>query len=881
MDGSAITSGPLLDKIFARVALDKEEGDVAYFYALILQIEYITKLVTAGILACIADDPDRQRYGIEYRLVRANSIGDWVAVLNTVLSGPAAQFFFTEARPLVRELTERVGPANWRHAAVDNLSQAVQELGIDIRIGSKVALRQFFEITAALRNRTRGHGATTVSQCGVPCPLIAIAVDRLATELQLFKIPWVYLHRNMSGKYRVLPLLGDSSQLDYLKKTRDVKLPNGVYLYLDRPIRVSMVFSDPDLLDVFLPNGNFRENSFEILSYVTNDCRTCDGAAWTDPPGRLPSSETEGRTTLEIVGKTFSNLPSELRGYIQRPRLESALIEELEKTDRHPIISLTGPGGIGKTSLAITALHRLTKHDNPPYDVVLWMSARDIDLLEAGPKPVLSRVPTRKEIARCAVDLLEPPERKSAGFDPETYFSECLTGCAVGRTLFVIDNFETLEDPSGVFKWIDTYIRPPNKVLITTRFRDFSGDFPIEVAGMTDEEALALIDREATRLQINHLIDGPYKEDLIRESDGHPYVIKILMGQVAKERRPVKPERIVAGANQLLTALFERTYSNLSPASQRVFLLLCSWRVLVPTIAVEAIMLRPGNERFDVMGALEELRRFSLVEETTSPADTMTFVGVPLAASIFGKRKLEVSALKAAIEEDRQLLMECGAGKRDDVPRGVFPRVERLLRAVALKASTDVGALRTNLPILEHIALNVPQAYINLADLVLETEQTQESVERAKGYLRNFLERSHDLSQKKSVWFKLANLCVGTGDAVGEVHAISEVALLPTADAEEISEIANRLNSRIRELKGQDIGEAWSPEVRVLLERVISAMEKHMSKLSATGCSRLAWLLLNVGKGEKAKDVAQKGLERDPDNEYCRKLLQRLDSWLE
>jgi hypothetical protein len=42
--------------------------------------------------------------------------------------------------------------------------------------------------------------------------------------------------------------------------------------------------------------------------------------------------------------------------------------------------------------------------------------------------------------------------------------------------LFVFDNFETVRSPAELYIWIDTYVRPPDKVLITTRFRDFKGD---------------------------------------------------------------------------------------------------------------------------------------------------------------------------------------------------------------------------------------------------------------------------------------------------------------------------------------------------------------------------------------------------------------------
>jgi hypothetical protein len=40
-----------------------------------------------------------------------------------------------------------------------------------------------------------------------------------------------------------------------------------------------------------------------------------------------------------------------------------------------------------------------------------------------------------------------------------------------GPFLFVFDNFETVVSPGEAFAWIDTYIRSPNKALITTRIR--------------------------------------------------------------------------------------------------------------------------------------------------------------------------------------------------------------------------------------------------------------------------------------------------------------------------------------------------------------------------------------------------------------------------
>ena len=870
-----MTPNRLFDRIDNRIALDKEEGDHAYFHALALKLEYVTKIVTAGIIACIGEDVDRHRYSLEHKLVRANSIGEWVESLHMALVGRPAQFFDANARRFVRDLTERIGSGDWRHSAVTALNDATAAVGAHTSLGTKVALRQFFDYGAVLRNRTRGHGALRNDQCGHACPSLAEALDAIVSELSLFSVPWAYLHRNLSGKFRVSPLLNDDAPFSYLKSVRDERLPNGVFIFLDRPVHVPLIFTGPDVLDITLPNGNHKGSTFEALSYVTNEEERQDSSAWLHPPSSLPPSETEGFAELQILGHTFANVPPRSDDYISRRDLEDHLQEILLQSDRHRIISLTGPGGIGKTTTAIAAIHTITEHDPPPYEVILWISARDIDLLESGPKPVSPRAITQRDISRAAVELLGPRERDFGGFRADVFFQKCLENGAAGPTLFVLDNFETVENPSDVFKWIDTYIRPPNKVLITTRFRDFAGDYPISIGGMTDEQAESLIDQHAARLNVTDLLSRDYKRTFIRETDGHPYVIKILLGQVATERKALTPRRVVASSHDLLRNLFERTYGALSPAAQRVFLLLCSWRVSVPEVAVEAVLLRPGTRRFDVTEALEELYRFSFAEQTISNEQKDAFVGVPLPAAMYGRHKLAVSPFKVAVEEDRKILMEFGAG--NDLEQGVLPRIENLVRSVAVQASSSPKTLDERLPLLEYLATKAPKAYLRLVDLVLEVDGSIQAIDRAKEYVRNYL-ASVPVRERQRAWLQLADLCKSSQDPIGEVHALSEAALIPTPNLDNLGSLANRLNTRLRYLRGHSITNEFSGEIRELLGRVIEAMEARLEKLSATNCSRLAWLYLNVGNPGRALDVAKKGIEREPSNDHCRNLVLKLEA---
>ena len=867
---------PLFQAIDNRIELDREDSDSAYFHALSLKLEYVTKLVTAGVLACVGDDLDRHRYSVEHSLVRCDSVGDWVRSLNTLLVGPSAQFFLPQSSDVIRSLTERAGPEDWRHAAVTEMKKAAEAVGAHAQIGKRVALRQLFDIGAQLRNRSRGHGATTTEQYTNASPYLQSALTSLTENLPLFKLPWAYLHQNLSGKYRVSPLSGDTSCFDYLKKQTREQINDGVYIFLGQPVRANLVFTGPDLHDVALPNGSYGNGTFELLSYITNNLIRQEGSGWSLPPGQLPPSDTEGHAVLEPFGNTSSNVPPMLADYVPRPDLVEDVKRELLQTDRHPILSLTGPGGIGKTTVAVAALHSICRQDELPYEVILWISARDIDLLESGAKPVRPRVITQDDISRAAVELLEPAGRNAPGFSATKYFEECLRDGAAGNTIFVLDNFETVQSPVDVYTWLDTHVRLPNKVLITTRIREFRADFPVDIGGMTEEQASLLVDQHSDRLHIRDMISVDYKRQLISESDGHPYVIRMMLGQVATQGGAVAPERIMASSDHILRALFERTYTALTAGAQRAFLLLSSWRVFVPEVAIEAVLLRQGNDRFNVAEALDQLHRFSLVERVNAEEEDHVLVGVPLAASIYGRVKLEASVFRVAIEEDRKLLMEFGPGRGKSSKQRILPRIENLYRTVAYRAQTNPALFEQYRPILEFVAQAVPAAFLQLSDLVWEFDESAEAKTQAKEYLRRYLEVGPD-SSRGAVWLKLASRCRSSEDATGEIHALCEAALLSSSMAEDVGSYANRLNGRIRDLKADGIEEAWSPEVHDLLNKVIGKMERFLEDLTATECSRLAWLYLNVSNDERARDIARVGLAKEPQNEYCLRLVHRLD----
>ena len=53
-------------------------------------------------------------------------------------------------------------------------------------------------------------------------------------------------------------------------------------------------------------------------------------------------------------------------------------------------------------------------------------------------------------------------------------------------------------------------------------------------------------------------------------------------------------------------------------------------------------------------------------------------------------------------------------------------------------------------------------------------------------------------------------------------------------------------------------------------------MRSRVSEADATDCSKLAWLLLNGGDDDGAREITKLGLQKDPHDHYCNGLAARL-----
>ena len=855
------------DRMASRVRCAEDNGDVELFSELMYQGEFLVKMIVAGMLASVGDDPDAQRYRVAHRLVRANGIGEWAHVLDEIVTGPPAQFIVPDGREVQRALTQKNAKGSWEHEAVTKLRSATSEITDEVQtLGSKVQLKSWLQMFALLRNKSpRGHGAPRAGQLSRAIPGLAASLQLVQENVPLFSKSWAHIRKNMSGKYRVSYLNHSSEVFDKLKRDKSGALQDGVYVDMGKPRLVELLVSDDELTDFLFPNGGFNSKTYELLSYITGQTARADAAPYMRPATPLPPAATEGVGRLDARGQCFTNLPHGTPSYVSRPQLENKITDCLLDTERYRIVTLLGPGGIGKTSTTLRVLEEVTKSGR--FEVVIWFSARDIELLEEGPKPVRPHVLNADQIANEYVRLLEPGEAHKEKFDAKQYMSAELTKASMGPTLFVFDNFETVTAPADLFNWLDACIRHPNKALITTRFRDFKGDYPVEVEGMEEAESMTLIGSTCIELRITEqLLARKDRQALHLQCDGHPYVMKVLLGEIAKTGRVVRlPE--ATHRDEMLTALFERSYSQLSLPAQRVFLTLCNWRSLVPAMALKAVLLARSRE-IDVDAAIDELEASALVEVGRS-ADGHTFVNVLATAALFGKRKSKTSPLSPLVEEDLELLQLFGPSKESDLKQGVEPRMRRLFSTVKQRGKKDPSELNRYLPVLQFVAKDYPQAWLQIADLFTDS-RTDDGTQTARDALERFLE-TVDGEERADAWRRMAQLSARAGDVSYQLHAWCEFAR-EAGSVESVSEAANEVNRVLADYTTH----VDQDERKSVVRRLIDLFELHVDTATGTELSRLAWLHLNAGDDAQARRCTKLGFEKDPHNKYLQGLARKL-----
>ena len=285
-------------------------------------------------------------------------------------------------------------------------------------------------------------------------------------------------------------------------------------------------------------------------------------------------------------------------GFVRRYDSDGREIVERLKEELTPgnnrLVTLSGAGGLGKTTLAAEAARQL-------YAVfdgrVVWSSAdgrADFALLS-----LLDDIATQLE--RADLRTLAPSEKE-----------EQVRALVCARpTLVVTDNYETIAPEEK--QRIEAWFKPAQcSALFTSRPR-IEGTVFVPVSAMSRKEAEDFLKRLTTQAQDKKIFSRKVRQRIYDTAEANPYVMQWVFGQIdsAQETDTVLKE-LQSGEGEAAQRVFDRSFNLLDDDGRDALLALS---LFAPSATRAALSAAAGfDDERRVNEALKNLNRLWLVK---------------------------------------------------------------------------------------------------------------------------------------------------------------------------------------------------------------------------------------------------------------------------
>lgn len=866
-----------------RLRLVPAQSPQERFEASLFLVEASIKFVACSGLTLLRPHAPDTAQGFALSFVRAESIGTWVSTLAS-LAQKLHRSQMGQARAFARDLTKKTTPGEGDPSGeigrlVESLEQVVATLGEDDYAGTQRRRHNLIDIMGDIvfiRNRTRGHGAKTWSFYKAAAEPMATAARILAALIPgTCRWALVTAPKTPEDKWLEVLFLVGPQPLERARLETTIALERGATVAVlgseVMPLE-PIAEVNPDTFETLFANGVWRDAAAlcQFIDYRPGRTEHLHRPGYAGRLDQLPPSETAPEPELTFGSHCGYNLPHEPEGYVLRKKLEAKL-RKLLSDPVHRVISLRGPGGSGKTSLALHTVHELAA-ESGQFDAIIWFSARDVDLLEGGPAPRRRDVTDLDGLVTTFATLLGGDD--SRGDRALDFFRVSVDGSRQGAVsyLLIVDNFETFDSPDVVHQFLDNNVVLPSKVLITSRHQTFQGDFPVDVEGMEEAEAQALLTQEARRHYCEPKLTPEVRRQIIKATGASPYAMKLAIANFAAGGAARNFLEAISAREDVLAALFDRSYECLSDDGKFLYLLLGAIDRPVLAIPLRAALLLAGKNFQD---ALDELIRYSLgIRETdSSGSDT---VGLVQIASLHARRILIGDDDQPIIEAKARSFHRWSQVRLGRSPLGAF--FQNLFDEALDLFRTEPEAWDEILSMAEQCAEAHPDLWIAVAHAL---DSGNADPQRVRASFRRAAEAAPLDAER---WLSWAAFERRQGDMQQHVYKSIRALEIDSSKPKQCSEVAAALADYISTNK-----EEVPPERRdMLIGRVRMALEGHQEahRLDSTDLSRLGWLYLleyspsvnpDANLIRLAKDCAKEGLQLEPQNAYCRSLLARTE----
>lgn len=709
-----------------------------------------------------------------------------------------------------------------------------------------------FAAILPVRNKALAHGALGLDFWAKAIPTVTAATDWLTIHSPLWRCDVLLPLARASGPARRVLRGTSPSEVrpgGDLTDTRPQLVVAGEAIGALPPL----IMVDPVHDHTYFANGHFieRDKTGEYLCEAIAAAEPGDDRrrivvtdyALVPDPGR---SETEGHAALrQGPAGVFHNLPARPVGFVSRGSVERDLWIRLADRSRRHLLTVRGIGGIGKTSLILELCHRLAiDGQEPVYDFVVWLSARDIDLTLEGPRQVRRATSSLQEVWTRVARLFDA----SRTDDPQKSFEREVQASPV---LLVLDNFETFDDQSRLFQYLNEVVVPPSKAVLTSRHA-VPGESIVDLKGMDLTQARELLLIEARRLNREPLMTDGAVSEIYEAFHGHPYAMKLA---AARRCTTGGSQRAIKGAfsdEQVLEALFRRSIDDLGSLDAEFVVLLIG--EFAGGLSEDALRIVCNPHDIDVDAALEILQLRSLIEVVVG--EHAPRFDMPTMAREFSRTRLiKGHLLQGQVEAAASFLRgvpELVVGDWHEAAQKLESRIERGREVVRDQSTLDALQVLAE----AHGSVWARVARVKRARALPESEwgdAYKRAVELAPG--------------RAGVLLEWSNFATNPDEQV----RLKVQAVAAEPDNAELAALVARFLNRWYAGEPKRYSElVWHG----LIEPVATSLERRVHQLDGDALANLAWLYLHDGRQrERAARVVDLGLQRDPGNKHLKGLI--------
>jgi predicted ATPase/DNA-binding SARP family transcriptional activator len=286
--------------------------------------------------------------------------------------------------------------------------------------------------------------------------------------------------------------------------------------------------------------------------------------------------------------------------------------------DRERLVTVVGPGGVGKTRLALEACALMQSS----CDGVWW-----VDLASADSAGVLAAIAAALGLSDASVRPDQPPH---------DYVHRLTSFLAGRRALLVLDNCEHLLDAIAPLVAVLLGRCPALTVLATSRAPlAVAGETLYPLAPMPDGEAAELFTARAVMIDPSFTADETAMHDirsLCRRLDGLPLAVELAAAHVRLLPVPeielrldnrfallAKGKRTAPARHRTLRAVLDWSYTLLDPTEQRVLTELALYVGGCSLDVAETAIPLPGAGHHEILQVLAQLVDKSLLFTVSTP----------------------------------------------------------------------------------------------------------------------------------------------------------------------------------------------------------------------------------------------------------------------